>query len=95
MMIKQIFQNFFFLKTKHRKILPFVDHVISFCNYQNKIWLRIFQINFSRKENIHSSYKIEHLIEIGPRLSLNPIRGWSDLKKNYLIYDSTVFKKKF
>lgn len=89
--IKKILQQFFCLKTKNKNILPYTDHVISLCFYNRKIWFRNFQINFSKNKKSSTYRAVDQLIETGPRMTLLPVRGWSDFTQNQLIYDSTIF----
>ncbi len=46
-----------------RRVKPFIDHVTSFSLLDGKVWLRNYQITTT-----------EGLVEIGPRLVLDPIR---------------------
>lgn len=93
LLIKKILENFFFLKSMNKKILPYTDQALSFCYFNNKIWLRNFQINFSKEKGCKKNKNIDQLIEIGPRITLKPLRGWADFRKKNLIYDSSVFSK--
>jgi hypothetical protein len=90
--IKKTFEYFFSIKNHSKNILSITDHVLSFCFFQNKIWFRVFQIKFSKTKVNGKNKKIDQLIEVGPRMTLIPIRGWSNSNKENLIYDSTVFK---
>ena len=93
--IKRIFECFFSIKNRSKNILALIDHVLSFCFFQNKIWFRVFQIKFSKIKINGKNRKIDQLIEVGPRMTLIPKRGWSNSNKENLIYDSTVFNTLF
>lgn len=93
-LVKKIFIQFFSSKRYDTRAEILLDHVISFCFYNSKIWIRVYQINYKKKK-IKDNVHFEQLIEIGPRLVLQLQRIWADLKRKNLIYDSTILKKHY
>jgi ribosome biogenesis protein BRX1 len=61
--VKQLLTNTFAVPRTSRRVKPFIDHVTSFSLLDGKVWLRNYQITTT-----------EGLVEIGPRLVLDPIR---------------------
>merc|ERR1719272_63199 len=57
----------------HPKIKPFIDHVFSFFYLDQRIWFRNFQLNFNLINNRKNKSK-PILIEIGPRMVLQPLK---------------------
>jgi hypothetical protein len=90
--IKKIVISFFSSKKNDNRTEPFIDHVISLCYLNNKIWFRVYQIRFSKKKN-QKNFTIDQFIEIGPRLVLNIRKIWAELEKKNCLYNSLVFKK--
>jgi len=60
----------------HPKSKPFIDHVLSFKLHDNRIWFRAYQIMNQHEEKFTETDDIEKLvlIEIGPRMTLQPIK---------------------
>ena len=60
----------------HPKSKPFIDHVLSFKLHDNRIWFRAYQILNQHEEMFTEKDDIEKLvlIEIGPRMTLQPIK---------------------
>ena len=71
MIIKEMIKQIFSTPNGHPKSKPFVDHVFSFSILDDKIWFRNYQI-VDRFLNNNKTEK--QLIEIVPRLVLEPIR---------------------
>jgi ribosome biogenesis protein BRX1 len=71
--IKELLQQIFATPKGHQKSKPFFDHVISFSYCDNRIWLRNYQVVVALDKK-----KVKHegvtLIEVGPRVSLQPIK---------------------
>jgi hypothetical protein len=91
--IRKIISAFFSSKRKDIRAEPFVDHIISLCYLNNKIWFRVYQIDFSKKKK-EEKFSINQFIEIGPRIIINIMKIWSDVKQKNCIYNSSIFKKK-
>jgi ribosome biogenesis protein BRX1 len=63
-LLKEVFIQTFSTPNYHPRSKPFIDHVLTFSIADNRIWFRNFQIIEENAE----------LVEIGPRMVLNPIR---------------------
>lgn len=75
---KEILSHTFNTPKNHPKSKPFIDHVISFNYFGGKIWFRNYQILNQDEKMFKSTDDIDKLvlIEIGPRFSLTPIKGF-------------------
>ena len=75
-MLIQIFNT----PKNHPKSKPFIDHVLSFNLHENRIWFRAYQIMNQHEEKFTAQDDIEKLllIEIGPRMTLQPVKIFSD-----------------
>jgi ribosome biogenesis protein BRX1 len=89
---KKIITAFFSSKNNDKRVEPFLDHIISLCWLNNKIWFRVYQIIYSKK-NKNKNILIDQLVEIGPRIILNILKIWSNIEKKNCIYDSFVLNK--
>ena len=60
----------------HPKSKPFIDHVLAFSYYENKVWIRNYQVLNQNEEQFTAEDDVEKLvlIEIGPRLCLDPVK---------------------
>ena len=60
----------------HPKSKPFIDHVITFNYFEDKIYFRNYQILNQDEKMFKSTDDISKLvlIEIGPRFVMNPIK---------------------
>eukprot|EP01054_Gregarina_sp_Poly1_P001737 Gregarina_sp_Poly_1__1736@NODE_1447_length_4129_cov_139_623584_g959_i0_p2_GENE_NODE_1447_length_4129_cov_139_623584_g959_i0NODE_1447_length_4129_cov_139_623584_g959_i0_p2_ORF_typecomplete_len306_score41_79Brix/PF04427_18/5_6e37_NODE_1447_length_4129_cov_139_623584_g959_i023873304 len=70
-LLRELFVQIWGTPRNHPKAKPFHDHTLSFHWSDSKIWIRHFQI-FSEK--FSSRVDDQTLIEVGPRITLNPIR---------------------
>ena len=76
--MKEMLSNVFNTPKNHPKSKPFIDHVISFNYYDGRIWMRVYQILNQQEEKFTEKDDIEKLvlIEIGPRITLFPIKAF-------------------
>ena len=60
----------------HPKSKPFIDHDVAFSYYENKVWIRNYQVLNQNEEQFTAEDDVEKLvlIEIGPRLCLDPVK---------------------
>jgi ribosome biogenesis protein BRX1 len=72
-LLKEIFTQAFGTPKDHPKSKPFVDHVISFFIVDGRIWLRNYQVVEKDDKNAPEP----QLVEIGPRMVLNPVKIFS------------------
>lgn len=70
-LMKEMFVQVWGTPRNHPKSKPFHDHCLTFHWSDNKVWIRNYQI-FSVK--FSSRTDEQTLIEVGPRLTLDPIR---------------------
>lgn len=75
-LMKEMLHQAFNTPKNHPKSKPFIDHVLSFNYYDNKVWFRVYQVVNQYEEKFTEKDDIEKLtlIEIGPRFSLQPIK---------------------
>lgn len=75
-LLKEQMTQIFGSPKAHPKTKPFVDHVFSFFVLDDRIWFRNYQIVY-QVDQVKQTTKDPALVEIGPRLVLNPIRMFS------------------
>lgn len=94
-LLKEMIIQIFGSPKGHPKTKPFVDHVFSWFITDNRIFFRNYQIVYDdvTKEK-NSSDPI--LVEIGPRMVLNPIRIFSNCFGGQTLYENNgIFHIKF
>ena len=73
--VREVLTHAFSAPRGHRKVKPFVDHLLLFSVLDGRVWMRHYQItdaeNVEGKEDLHVGSRV---VEIGPRLVLNPVR---------------------
>ncbi len=74
--MKEMLCQIFNTPKNHPKSKPFIDHVLSFKLHDDRIWFRAYQIMNQHEEKFTEKDDIEKLvlIEIGPRMTLQPIK---------------------
>eukprot|EP00188_Purpureofilum_apyrenoidigerum_P005950 Plantae.Rhodophyta-Purpureofilum_apyrenoidigerum.ctg8402.p1 GENE.Plantae.Rhodophyta-Purpureofilum_apyrenoidigerum.ctg8402~~Plantae.Rhodophyta-Purpureofilum_apyrenoidigerum.ctg8402.p1 ORF type:complete len:289 (-),score=55.47 Plantae.Rhodophyta-Purpureofilum_apyrenoidigerum.ctg8402:300-1166(-) len=93
-LLKEILTAIFAAPKGHRKTKPFIDHVISFFILDSRIWMRHYQIVESTegvKPTKAAKTTSSELVEIGPRLVLNPVRIFSGSMCGSTIYENPAF----
>jgi ribosome biogenesis protein BRX1 len=88
-LLKEMFTHVFGVPKTSRKIKPFIDHVLSFHIADDRIWMRNYQISEKTAESIRETDL--SLIEIGPRLVLNPIRIFAGSFAGTTLWDNEHF----
>lgn len=75
---KELLGQTFNTPKNHPKSKPFIDHVISFTYFEDKIYFRNYQILNQNEKMFKSTDDISKLvlIEIGPRFTMNPIKAF-------------------
>lgn len=71
--MKELLQQMFVTPKGHPKSKPFFDHVISFSWCDNRIWLRNYQLIVALDKKQVKQEGVT-LVEVGPRLTLQPIK---------------------
>jgi len=78
MLIKEIFSQSFGTPKMHPKSKPFIDHIMMFGYFADRIWYRNYQIvDEYHSENPKQMKEEKTLIEIGPRFVMNIIAIFS------------------
>lgn len=73
LLIKELLKQIFVVPRHHHKSKPFFDHVLSFSVADGRVWMRNYQVvPFMSKGNV--SIDNLSLVEVGPRLCLQPIK---------------------
>jgi ribosome biogenesis protein BRX1 len=77
----------------HPKSKPFIDHVLSFNVYDGRIWFRAYQIMNQSEEKFTEKCDVEKLvlIEIGPRMTLQPIKIFDDTLGGEALWQNKAF----
>ena len=75
-LLKEMFHHAFNNPKNHPKTKPFYDHVISFYNVNNQIFMRNYQMVNELKDKFCDGDDVDklQLIEVGPRFSMNLMR---------------------
>lgn len=89
-LIRNLLSDAFNTPRGHPKSKPFLDHVMSFFIVKNKIWIRNYQI-VDKSERSSNSDDHTHLVEIGPRMVLIPIRIFSGSLGGATLYQNPAF----
>lgn len=71
--MKEILTHMFATPRGHPRSKPFVDHVLSFSVADNRLWIRNYQVVPSPEKKRVTADSLG-LVEVGPRLTLNPIK---------------------
>lgn len=79
--MKNLFIRTFGTPSSHKKISNFYDHLFHFSLADKHVWIRSYQITKNEKEEIF-------LIEIGPRLVLEPIKIFEESFSGKVIWSN-------
>ncbi|KAL0221337.1 hypothetical protein RCL1_001191 [Eukaryota sp. TZLM3-RCL] len=106
-LLKEMLTHIFRSPQGHHKTKPFVDHILGFYIVDNKIWFRNFQIvDKTLTANVLSANEVAleaaesmgsegrtdlELVEIGPRMVLNPIRIFDGAFRGATLYKNDSF----
>jgi ribosome biogenesis protein BRX1 len=71
--IKELLQQVFVTPRAHPKSKPFFDHVLSFSYCDGRVWLRNYQV-VTPAERKELKSEGSTLVEVGPRVTLQPIK---------------------
>lgn len=89
-LLKELFKQMFSVPEGHPRSKPFIDRVIHFALLDGKIWFRNYQI-LPHDPTILSGKRTPVLVEIGPRLVLDPIRILEGSFVGTTIYENPSF----
>jgi ribosome biogenesis protein BRX1 len=87
-LIKEVLGQIFATPPMNHKKKPFFDHVLSFSVVDNRVWIRNYQVSSERKVN---SIDDLTLIEVGPRVCMNPVKILSGSFGGPVIYDNPEY----
>jgi ribosome biogenesis protein BRX1 len=90
-LMKQMLADAFGTPLGHPKSKPFNDRVMSFFIIKNNIWVRNYQIAEKTEGSVGSSEQDTHLVEIGPRFVLIPIRIFNGSLGGVTLYQNQAF----
>lgn len=92
-LIKEMLVHVFNTPKNHPKSKPFIDHVLSFCVFDGRIWFRAYQIMNQNEQRITEKCDIDKLIliEIGPRMTLQPIKIFDDTLGGEALWQNPSF----
>ena len=77
--LRTLLVEIFTSKSKNKLSEPIIDNVVSFVCDKSKILLKIYQIKYIKNSNIYKKSKNLVLLEIGPRITMIPLKAWSNL----------------
>lgn len=86
--LKHLLSDAFGTPKGHPKSKPFLDRIMSFFIVKNNIWIRNYQIV---EKSERGDGKESHLIEIGPRMVLVPIRVFSGTFGGATLYQNMAY----
>jgi ribosome biogenesis protein BRX1 len=87
MLIKELFSQTFSTPKMHPKSKPFVDHIVMFSYFENRIWYRNYQIvDEYHADNPKKMKEEKTLVEIGPRFVMNVISVFAGSFGGELLY---------
>jgi len=87
-LIKEVLGQIFATPPMNHKKKPFFDHVMSFSVVDNRVWIRNYQVSSDRKVTAADDLT---LIEVGPRVCLNPVKIFSGSFGGPIIYDNPEY----
>lgn len=92
-MIKEMLIQIFNTPKNHPKSKPFIDHVLSFNVHDGRVWFRCYQIMNQHEEKFTEKCDIQKLvlIEIGPRMTLQPIKIFDDTLGGEALWQNAAF----
>ncbi len=83
--MKEVLTQVFATPKHHKRSKPFVDHVISFSRLDDSVWMRNYQISKSEEQ------EQPQLVEVGPRLTLTPVRIFEGSLKGATLWKNSTF----
>jgi len=89
-LLKEMLAQTFSTPKRHHKSKPFFDHVMSFSVADGRIWVRNYQVvtPLDKKKPDPDSTS---LVEIGPRMCLNPIKIFEGSFGGRTLYENTTY----
>jgi len=90
-LLKSMLVDAFGTPRGHPKSKPFVDRIMSFFVVKNNIWVRNYQILDKADEKSKGTDKDTHLVEIGPRFVLIPIRIFNGSMGGATLYENPAY----
>uniref|UniRef100_A0A7S0VNY4 Brix domain-containing protein n=1 Tax=Polytomella parva TaxID=51329 RepID=A0A7S0VNY4_9CHLO len=88
--MKEMFTHVFATPKRHHKSKPFFDHVLSFTVADGRIWIRDYQVVVPLEKNKVQLDSMS-LVEVGPRMCLNPIKIFASSFGGATIYENTDY----
>lgn len=87
-LLKELLTQVFSTPKRHHKSKPFFDHVLSFSVTDGRIWVRNYQV-----VSVVEKKKAENasLVEVGPRMCLNPIKIFEGSFGGKTLYDNPEY----
>jgi len=92
-LMKEMLHQAFNTPKNHPKSKPFIDHVLSFNYYGDRVWFRVYQIVNQHEEKFTEADDIEKLtlIEIGPRFCLQPIKIFQGVMSGEALWQNSAY----
>mmetsp|Transcript_9643 Transcript_9643/g.16564 ORF Transcript_9643/g.16564 Transcript_9643/m.16564 type:complete len:142 (-) Transcript_9643:568-993(-) len=89
--MKELLAQVFGVPKNNRKSKPFVDHVLSFTMADNRVWIRNYQIVLPSNKKGNQALDGMNLVEVGPRMCMNPIRIFAGSFRGQVLYDNPAY----
>ncbi len=90
-LIKETLTQIFATPPLCKKRKPFFDHVISFSIVDDRVWIRNYQVTQEKGSKSVGSSQDLALVEVGPRMCLNPIKILSGAFGGPILYDNPTY----
>jgi ribosome biogenesis protein BRX1 len=90
-LIRELLQQVFVTPKGHRKSKPFLDHVLGFYWLDGRVWLRNFQAHWAAGGGRKASAEPPTLVEVGPRMTLNPIRVFAGAFRGAVLWANGAY----
>ena len=92
-LVKEMLTQVFNTPKNHPKSKPFIDHVLSFSVFDNRVWFRAYQIMNQNEQKFTEKCDVEKLvlIEMGPRMTLQPIKIFDDTLGGEALWQNASF----
>ncbi|KAI8465618.1 MAG: Brix domain-containing protein [Monoraphidium minutum] len=89
-LLKEVFTQIFATPRRHHKSKPFFDHVISFSWADGRVWFRNYQVVLPLDKK-KADPDNASLVEVGPRMALQPIRIFDGSFRGATLYENPAF----
>ena len=90
-LMREVLCQIFSTPPLHPKKKPFFDHIMSFSIVDDRVWIRNYQVSPESATKKVASADDLTLVEVGPRVCLNPIKIFAGAFGGPVIYDNPTY----